>query len=195
MEDKEIKTMDLSNIYDEFPFMQSFPFNDYHIQLIANFDELGYEAPAELADLTVSFSYNEKGSDVHIFFIPEDIYFLYEKSKDIKTLDSVRELIDRGLTSPKIEAKTECVLDSVEFLEKVDKSYANIDNFDGILDDLIGINNADFSIIIADKIKRLLDGESPKLNKLERDVISSYLNFQLHHAKIILGVIIAAKIH
>lgn len=198
MEDYKTKTMDLSKIYEAYPYMESFPFDFYRMNLTKDID-IHYQSYEVIAngdeDRSITFSYNENGNDIHIFITPEDMYFLDVKSKEIKILDSVLTMLNNGLSANDLRAKANCVIDAMDFLEKIDDSYSNIDNFDGILDSLIGINNADISIIITDKIKKLLEGENVKIYPSEKDSITSYFNFQLHYTKIFLGIVIAAKIH
>jgi len=201
-EHQQVTAINTSQLYSEFPYLESFPFNNFY-RIALTKDITSNAIGPYLMDIayatdeteSITFSYKEEPHEIYIYFLKEDIIFFQAKATYIKTLNSVREALDDGLTSMDMSVKAKCVNLSISFLNKVDPGYADFGNFNGILNDLIEISNANFYTLIAEKAKAFLEGRTVKLTTKERDVLTSYFNFQLHHAKIILGMIIAAKIH
>jgi hypothetical protein len=194
--------MDVSKIYEEFEFLKSFPFFDQY-QLILVKSIKGTDNGPYLSDVkysadeedTIAFAYQEGDHEVHVFFLKEDIYFFSIKANSIDTLDSVNTMLNLGLKEDDLVKKAWSVTESLDFLEKVDKGYGDFDNFDSVLNDFIGLNDAVITTAIVSKLQALMSGKKPRMNKIEKSSIRSYLDFQLHHAKIILGMIISVKIH
>jgi len=109
---------------------------------------------------------------------------------------SLRLEIDEALKSDEILTKFEGIEKTKPFLTKVKSPAVETNSFTTVLNGLQEINEVEFSEGIVNKInnldRKLIDF---KFNVSETRVIHSYLDFQLHHAKIMLGVVIASKIH
>ncbi len=183
-------------LYELFPFLKSFPFDQY---IISGGKERGDEENEEknlFDDELFNFKYMYRDKDITISFYDTDILFLNEISKDIKSLDSTRKSLDKGLNSDNILVKFTSIKKAKVFLKKVKSPAENISTFQTVLNGLQEINEVELSDNIVNKIDKLdktLKDEKLKVNELI--TIDSYLDFQLHHAKIMLGIIIASKIH
>ena len=180
-------------IYEIFPFLESFPFDEYTLS-----SEKGSEKYENLLsdEELIDFQYTAIDKDITVSFYREDIEFLNMISEKINKLDSLREEIDRGLQSDDTLVKFESIRISKSFLKKVKSPAENEDVFRSVLDGLQEINETKLSEGIIGKINRLDDSlANYKFTVNESMAIEAYLNFQLHHVKIMLGVVIASKIH
>lgn len=143
-----------------------------------------------------NFTYDIPQSEVTISFYEDDICFLYETSDTIKILDTVRENIDRGLATADIIHKMKRIKKIKPFLKKINGSTDSKDLFISVLDGIQKLNTTELpNRLLNDTIKLKESINLEDTTRNEEKTISSYLNFQLHHAKIMLGVIIASKIH
>jgi len=184
-------------IHQKFPFLKSFPFDHYDISM-GKEREINEDGQVELFDNEelYDFKYVSRDKDITISFYDTDIDFLNELSSEITKLDSVRKNIDKGLESDEISVKMAAIKKTKTFLKKVKSPAEDTTTFKTVLDGLQEINEVELSdkaIKKIDKLDKKLEDE--KLNTNEVITIHSFLDFQLHHAKIMLGIIIASKIH
>lgn len=179
-------------IYEIFPFLKSFPFDEY---TLSSGKDADYHEELDKDEL-IDFTYQTMDKDITISFFNEDMEFLDMISGNVTSLDSLRFQIDEALKSNEILTKFEGIEKTKPFLEKVKSPAVDTGSFTTVLNGLQEINEVEFSEGIVNKInkldKKLIDF---KFNVNEIKAIHSYLDFQLHHAKIMLGVIIASKIH
>lgn len=180
-------------IYEIFPFLESFPFDEYVLS-----SEKGSEKYEDLLgeEELIDFKYEAMDKDITVSFYKEDIEFLNIASEKISKLDSLREEIDKGLKSDDTLVKFESIKKTKRFLKKVSSPAENGEAFRSVLDGLQEMNEVELSEGIIGKINRLdKDIAEYSFTVNESMAIEAYLNFQLHHVKIMLGVIIASKIH
>ena len=179
-------------IYENFPFLKSFPFDEY---TLSSGKDADYHEELDKDEL-IDFTYKAMDKDITISFFNEDMEFLDIISEKVTSLDSLREDIDNALKSDEMLDKFEGIKKVKPFLKKVKSPAVDVSSFTTVLKGLQEINEVEFSEGIVNKInkldKKLIDF---KFNVNEIKAIHSYLDFQLHHAKIMLGVIIASKIH
>jgi hypothetical protein len=180
-------------IYEIFPFLQSFPFKEYIISSVKDSDK--FDDILNKEEL-VDFQYTAFDKDIAVSFYREDIEFLNMISDNIKLLDSLREDIDKGLDSSDILVKFESIKHSKKFLKKIKSPAEKGDVFKSVFEGLQEINEVKLSDGIVGKINKL----DKRLAKYQFTVnesmaVEAYLNFQLHHVKIMLGIVIASKIH
>lgn len=181
----------------EFEFLKSFPFDEY--EMTNGEEAIGSETSLDVESdnsMLYNFTYPIPQSEVTISFYEDDICFLYEISSNINILDSVRKHIDLGLESESIVYKMKCIKKTRPFLKKIETPSNTKDLFVSVLEGIQRINTINLpDTMLKDtiKLKEGINLESMHLD--EEKTISSYLNFQLHHAKIMLGIIIASKIH
>jgi len=179
----------------EFDFLNSFPFEEYEITSGKELELPDGEINEYKNDL-YNFTYSIPQSEVTISFHEDDMRFLNEKSNDIQELDSFRKNIDVGLKSNDIKFKFKCIKKNRKFLKRIGSPATKLDTFNDVLNGIQEMNGAKLSDKLIKKIINL--NEKMDLSELtigEEKSIFSYLNFQLHHVKIMLGVIIASKIH
>jgi len=183
-------------LYELFPFLKSFPFDQYIISGGKGEEEEENEQKNSFEDELFNFKYVYRDKDIVISFYDTDILFLDVISKDITVLDGIRKSIDKGLDSNSMTVKFTSIRKAKTFLKKIKSPAENADTFKTVLNGLQEMNEVELSEDIINKIdeldKKLKD---EKLNVNELITIDSYLDFQLHHAKIMLGIVIASKIH
>jgi len=185
-------------LYKIFPFLKSFPFEQYDISggKERNDEEGEHEHEHDYQDELFNFKYFSRDKDITISFYDSDIHFLHNISKDIKSLDTVRKSIDKGLKSEDMLIKFSAIKKAKTFLKKVKSPAEESGTFKTVLDGLQNINEVKLSKDVINKIDKLDKKlKDEKLNVNELITIDSYLDFQLHHAKIMLGIVIASKIH
>lgn len=184
-------------IYEIFPFLESFPFKEYVLSNGKSSEKYKDLLNKEDEDEElINFQYTSMDKDITVSFYEEDMEFLNIISRNISKLDSLRKEIDKGLKSDDILVKFESIRKSKAFLKKV-KSPAEKENiFRSVLDGFQEINEINLSEGIIGKINKLDDKlANYRFTVNELMAVEAYLNFQLHHVKIILGVVIASKIH
>ena len=198
----------ISEICDSLPFMQSFPFRDYSITLQDTPDQstqdLGIDpiliktfGHLELSK-RVHFSYVEGDSTIMVSFYLDDLKFIDVNQKRITKLDSVREELENGLASNDVDTKIKMIKRGKSFVKKFKSSILDSPSFERILMDLCEIKEAHLATNVMLDLHKLNPNDSLKhgdFSKRDRETIAAYLNFQLHYAKIILGIVIAAKIY
>lgn len=198
-----------NNIFDEFPFMQAFPFDEYQIEIEK--DDLFYvqdenmvidfSSVPGLKDLdsheVVNFQYLIGENDIITSFHKDDIAYIDEVSDSIKKIDNIREILDDGIKMDDLKGKIKAIEAGDKFICKVSPDFKESKNtFKAVLDSIILLNGVEMSHKLVQNILELNKNiDITKLNVDEIKSILMYLDFQLHHAKIILGVVIAAKIY
>ena len=193
-------------VYTNFPFLEAFPFKEYKISLsesemedIYPEDELLYrEDELKLEPLSlIHFTYAYDNSDVTISFYLEDVDFLHKKSDSISKLDSIRKKVDGGLNNQDIIKKMKAIKLLAPFMIKVGTAEVlKRDTFESVLESVQKMSSISLSNKMIEQIKNLDENINvKKLKYIEEQCMMIYLDFQLHHAKIILGTIIASKIY
>ena len=181
-----------SKMFDEFPFLKVFPFEDYEffIGKESQFNsQLGSKEDIEF----LSFIHKDREDDLCLFFNKDDIHFLNRKATSVNKLDEFIAKFNKGIFSSNLEEKVNIAKESAAFLGKIDNSLLN--DFYHIIKDLVGQASLSIQSIILRKIELIEAGTNPELSAYEKEIIMIYYTFRLHHAKIILGIIIASKIY
>lgn len=192
-----------SELYKTLPFMEAFPFEEYEIDLESDGDELEV-SPILIKTLGsfgesqhLNFNYVEYDSTIMVSFNREDILEVAEIASKIKKLDSVRLELDFGLRSSEIGTKIDAIKKGRKFIKLLNNENVMGPEFAPFLQEMLSLHEASLEshlILELQKLKpqKLFDF---KFTLAERAAIFSYLNFQLHYARILLGVVIAAKIY
>lgn len=193
-------------LFKVFPFLQSFPFEGYSIIMSkegSDPSEMGV-APILIEKLgnfgtehRVGFNYTDGKATAVVSFYKEDVQLLLDNSHLVKKLNKIREDFDGALESKDLELKVEMIKTSRKFIKKVGLPHLLFQPFGGVLDEFIKVYETPLNEEVINGLKRLSVKKvvEQKISKNEEMVVHAFLNFRLHYAKIILGIIIAAKIH
>lgn len=197
------KTLEL---YETLPFMESFPFEEYEIEV-----ETEGNDPAELGvapillnvlgtfgqDEKIIFNYFEKGTAIQISFHLEDVAAIADSSSKIKKLNIFNEILNTAVISDSIEKKIEIIKESKKLIKLLDCENLLYAPFTEVLKDMLELYQVSLTSLQLLGVQKLQSKklEEDNLSSNQKEAILSYFNFQLHYARIILGVVIAAKIH
>jgi hypothetical protein len=203
-DDKESKDK-APSITKLFPFMQDFPFSEYEIEVEPDGADLSKEVSSILVEAlgsfgsayNINFQYFENNSAVAISFQEEDLLYLIEISPNIKKLDANLKMFNDGLETVDLVKKIKCVQASKKFLKSLLNENITQPRFEFFLTEILNLNEATLEGELILELQRLKPKRilTEKLTDLELDSIFSYLNFQLHYCKILLGIVIATKIY
>ncbi len=200
----------LIQVYETFPFLESFPFEEYNIRIEKERDfgveldpknKILYEGDLELelepVQHLIHFTYRCDNSDVTISFYLDDIDFLNDRADKIIKLDSIRKIIDVGLNNIDIVLKMKAIKKLGTFMKKVGTTdVLKKDAFGSVLKSIQSMSGMKIPRKISTRVINLDEKINIKELKVDEEkCIMLYLDFQLHHAKIILGTIIASKIY
>lgn len=195
-----------SELLDVLPFMSSFPFNDYEITM----DERGDDAislgisPILVKEIgeygttnMLNFHYLENNSEITVSLQKGDVDWIIEEADRIKSIDSIRQKLDDALENDDLTKKLEGVRLGRKFIKKVDPYRVGAISFNAVLNDLLEINET----TLPAKIK--LSAQKSIISQLKDQTFSekqyralkAFFNFQIHYAKIILGIVISVKIY
>lgn len=194
-----------SEVYEEFPFLQSFPFHEYSISL----DQSEYDPNLDGIDPVVLkesgkmgapdfliFKYASNVNMVALSFYTYDVSFILDRSDKIKKLDHIREELDRGIESDSILEKIKSIKLGHSFIKKIGTGLSVGKSFDGLLNDFIDSSGFKISSSNLKRIKIFSSTlKEDEFRKEIRNIILTFYNIHLNHTKIILGMVIAAKIH
>jgi len=194
-----------TEVFNAYPFLQSFPFQDYTMNLDSEED---YVTSAGIDPVIVNaaggfvkpefinFNYQGKYTKISLSFYTYDINYIVDQSNRIKKLDSIRELLDNGLQSTVLLEKIDSIKKGEKFLKKLGSSLPIGKAFDGVLDQFLIAEEYTLDKGELRKIKSMFKTikEEDYTEELKNIIIDFY-NIHLHHIKILLGVVIASKIH
>jgi hypothetical protein len=197
------RTLDILKVL---PFMEAFPFEEYQISL-----ELEGTDPSELGvspilidalgtfgtDLNVHFFYVENDSKILIAINAEDVLYVSHVSDKITTLDTVLSDLNYGMQSPVLEDKITKIKQGKKFVKKLNNFNLLDPPFSEVLQEMLNLEEV---VLTSNQmtglnklnVQKILD---KPLTDTEKRTIFTYLNFQLHYIKILLGVVIATKIY
>lgn len=194
-----------TELFEKFPFLQSFPFDDYEISLEKK-DDFGTlsgidpvvisEAGTFVSPDFVNFNYQGNYTKIHLSFYTYDIQYIHDIADKIKRLDATVKNLDQGLVSDSITDKIKSIKSGERFLKKLGASLIPGRAFDGVLDDFLASDGIKLTKALVNKIKsksRTLTDDTfdESINK----TIRSFYDIHLHHIKVLLGVVIASKVH
>lgn len=205
MEEEEFDYAGMSELYELVPFLQAFPFDEYEIVLEKDkFDpeQMGI-SPIILSQVNgleapemINFYFVDGETQAMVTLYTQDLFYLNAISGDVDTLDSINKSLTLGIESKSLQQKIESIKDNLEFVEKLGFNFVGSGIFATLLDDLLEVHGVDMGVRLRNNVKSL----SPKVNENrfnehELKVVTSYYNFLLNHIRILLGIVIAAKIY
>jgi len=202
----ELSSDKTSELYKVLPFMEAFPFEEYEITLEkegTDASDLGIDPIIINAlgtfgtDQKVNFFYMEGEYKIQVSFFQDDVAFISEISNRIKKLDSIHEDLDIAIHCGDIEVKLAQAKKGKKFSQSLGSGSVFELPFEDILDDLLKLYEAHITSEQKLGLQKLNLTKimSKALSLNEVNMIRAYLNFKLNYAKILLGIVIAAKIY
>jgi hypothetical protein len=186
--------------------MESFPFEEYEITLEkegVDPSELGI-SPILLKTLGsfgtenhFNFTYVEIENAFSISFYQEDIAEVAETAGRIKKLDSIAQELQVGLKERELGKKLEQLKQSKKFIKSLKIPNLLFVPMSDVLEDILNLHGTALTndVVLAVQKLNVQKLENLSLEYSQRKAVESFLNFQLNYAKILLGIVIAAKIH
>jgi len=196
----------LTDLYEMFPFFRSFPFEYYDLELDKNavsnesslLDPVIIKAGGGFVEPhLVHFKYSSEESDIVLSFYTYDIKYIIESENKIKKMDDLAKSLSRALNSNDIIEKLKVIKEGEKsLLKKIGSGLLYAGAFDKILEQMNEISEAKLS----KSDLRIIKSLSFKIgqcdfSKDQLDLVCGYYDMHLHHINIILGTIIATKIH
>jgi hypothetical protein len=194
------------DIFEAVPFLRSFPFDEYELEI--NVDGV------DIADLGVSpilidalgtfgteqyirFYYDHHGSKTMVSIHVDDILDLQQEAENIQTLDETFRRIKEAIESSDIRKKVSIVKKSKKFIAETGIDALILIQFSEVLAGLAEAEEVEVSQGLSSALLSLVQKSILENTKTQNDrrLVTSYLDFHLHYAMIILGMVIAAKIH
>lgn len=190
----------LTAIQTKYPFIRNFPFDaDFEIETAQPLSDIfkGRDNPF-VDDLNdpqlIRFVYNNDIT-VAIVIHEKELNWLNAISDQITDLDSIAKITNMGLVSNDLIIKRDAADAGEAWLDLVQDKHVKLSysTFGEVLAALI--TSEEEFVDVANKILKLTMGKGlVGLTYEEYQIISTYFHFQLIYTKLILGIIIAAKI-
>lgn len=195
-----------SELYETLPFMESFPFEEYEITLEAEGKDTAELGISQILlnvlgtfgkEERLVFSYLEKDSAVQISFYLDDVGKAADSSSKVKKLNSVKDELDEAIASTSLDLKIEAIKKSKKFIKLLDSENLLYAPFTEVLQDMLDLYQVTLtsSQILGVQRLQIKKLDEDRLILRQKDAICAFFNFQLHYAKILLGIVIAAKIY
>lgn len=195
-----------SELYSALPFMEAFPFGEYEVALEVEGsgpEDLGVD-PILIKNLgsfgteqIINFKYEDEAGPIIISINQEDVLYLAEISRKIKKMTPIKVSIDLGLNSDSLEEKVDEIKRSRTFIKNLESEILLEPRFEGVLADIMEVNEVNLTSaqILAIQKRSLAKLKKTPFSEKQHKVAKIFLDFQLHYAKILLGIVIAAKIY
>lgn len=193
-------------LYEELPFMEAFPFNEYDIALEVegtDFSEIGV---SEILLNTlgsfgtnekINFFYREGKFKIMVAFNLDHLFELAENSKNVVQLTPIKKYLDEALQTNEINSKLEALIKSKRFINKLESDPLFDPPFEAILFDMFLMHDVTLSTTQILGVMQLNYDNIIGIGLAEKEieVLNYFLNFRLHYVRIMLGIVIATKIY
>ena len=197
------KTSELKTVL---PFMTEFPFGDYDISMVEREDDLIklgispilVKAFGDSGTIqSLNFYYIEDGSDISISLYRGDVEWIAEESVHIKKMDALRKTLDDSLKADDLLIKVKTIKSGRKFLKILNCDNVTGIDFNELIVDFTSIYDTALTSKIRLGLQKLSEAtlRSTEFSEKQFKAVRAFLNFQIHYIKILLGIVIAAKIY
>jgi hypothetical protein len=204
--DKDTPRDKTSELHSALPFMIEFPFTEYEIKLEErgnDFIQLGI-SPLLISAIgdtgtvdSLNFLYQGEDSIVSILLAKRDVEWISEEAHRVKKLDSLSSILEKAIHSEDLILKIKAIKQGKKFTKELE--YGSILGVDlsEILREFLNIEDAILSSKIKLNLQKLSEAaiKETVFSEKQYQAVSGFLNFQLHYARIVLGIVIASKIY
>jgi hypothetical protein len=183
--------------------LRNFPFQDFQIEAEelkrpqADDGEFVITANSMTNPFVINFVYSREKQTTAISVFDRELDWLSTRADLITELDDIVHIINEALPAGDIIKKRDAVLVIEHWLKKIadERSTLNYSTFNDILMRLIGVTQLKETVQLINNINKLSSGANViKMDKKQYDIIMTYYDFQMIYCKLVLGIIIAAKI-
>jgi hypothetical protein len=197
------KTSELKTVL---PFMTEFPFGDYDISMVERGDDLIKLGVSpilvkEFGDngtiRSLNFYYIEDGSDISISLYAGDVEWIAEEAVHIKKVDALRKTLDTALSGDDLLLKIKAIKAGRKFAKLLNCDTVTDIDFNGLILDFLSIYETSLTSRLKLGLQKLSGAtlKSTEFSEKQFKAVRAFLNFQIHYIKILLGIVIAAKIY
>ena len=195
-----------SELITVLPFMAEFPFGEYDILMVERGDDfikLGVSPilVKEFGDTgkiqSLNFYYIEEGSYISISLYRGDVEWIAEEAINIKKLDALCKILDTSLSSEDLILKTKAIKSGRKFSKLLNCDAVTGISFNELLSEFLSIYDTHLNSKIKLGLQKLSEAtlKSTEFSEKQFKAVKAFLNFQIHYIKILLGIVIAAKIY
>jgi hypothetical protein len=194
------------DVFEAIPFLRSFPFDEYEIEMSVD--------GVDIADLGISpilidalgtfgteqyvrFYYDHLGSKTMVSIHADDVFDIQQEAQGVQKLDEIFKQLKEAITLNDIRKKVSLVKKSKKFIEEIGVEAVILISFTEVLIALAEAEGVELGQELSSALLGLTAKSIIENAKTANDkrLTISYLDFHLHYAMIILGIVIAAKIH
>ena len=195
-----------SELITVLPFMAEFPFGEYDILMVErgeDFIKLGVSPilVKEFGDTgkiqSLNFYYIEEGSDISISLYRGDVEWIAEEAINVKKVDALCKVLDTSLSSEDLILKTKAIKAGRKFSKLLNCDVVTGIDFNELLSEFLSIYDTHLNSKIKLSLQKLSEAalKSTEFSERQFKAVKAFLNFQIHYIKILLGIVIAAKIY
>ena len=181
-----------------YPFLENFPFGEFTIEMgdptfVPPTDE---ESDGQLIDSQlIKFTYSAGQSNIAVVIFDKELTWIHDIAEKIEDLDEITKQINAGLETMDLLPKRDATLFADEWLSKLQDGHTRLSYSTSgeILASLV--RNHQQMVVIINKLVKLATGKGLlSLSNEEYAIVLTYYHFQLVYAKLMLGLVISAKI-
>jgi hypothetical protein len=188
------------------PFMTEFPFGEYDILMVERGEDaigLGVSPllVKEFGDTgkiqSLNFYYVEEGSDISISLYCGDVEWIAEDAVYVKKVDALCKTLNNALSSDDLILKIKAIKIGRKFSKLLNCDVVTEINFNELISDFLIIYDTTLNSKIKLGLQKLSEAtlKSTEFSERQFKAVKAFLNFQIHYIKILLGIVIAAKIY
>jgi hypothetical protein len=188
------------------PFMTEFPFGEYDIMMVERGEDvigLGISPllVKEFGDTgtiqSLNFYYIEEGSDISISLYCGDVEWIAEEAIHVKKVDALCKTLNDALSSDNLILKAKSIKIGRKFSKLLNCDTVTDINFNELISDFLIIYDTTLNSKIKLGLQKLSEAtlKSTEFSERQFKAVKAFLNFQIHYIKILLGIVIAAKIY
>lgn len=202
---EEENKKDIEGVFEMFPFMRSFPFDEYEFELeklessnsSSGINPIIIEQAGKFVGPSI-ITFHATGviTNTAISFYTYDIKYIQSQADKIKKMDQLNTSMRIALDSTDFLIKLEGIKVGEKFLKKIGSGLTAASTFNKIISELLAISEIKIESGLLKQIKKLDNSiDQSSFTDEEQEVICEYYNLYIHNIRILLGIIIAIKIH
>lgn len=188
----------------KYPVLANFPFHEFRLEIgelptapkPMPAPEMEEPKPSKYDSPVIKFTM-ERVAKFSINIHERDLIWIFERADTVSQLDVTAQLINEALDSTDILLRRDATEAADDWIKRLsdNKTMLTYSTFTEVLSALIGEKSLLDATRLINNINKLANKRGlVKLSKDEYQVIMTYYEFRLVYTKLILGLVIAAKI-